>query len=120
MSYGINEVTLVGNLGTDPKEITTKNNKKMAAFRMATNTYAGKDENGESKVDTNWHNIVAFGKKAEACLKTLKVGRSVIVKGKLQNRTWEDSKGEKHYATDIIVTDFIPQGPAPKTSSSEE
>ncbi|MCD8404398.1 single-stranded DNA-binding protein [Tenacibaculum dicentrarchi] len=104
-----NKVQLVGNLGNDPEIITLESGKKLAKFSLATNeTY--KNSAGEKVTDTQWHNLIAWGKIAELIEKYLKKGKEVMVEGKLTYRSYEPSEGEKRYVTEITVNEFLMLG----------
>ena len=59
-----NKVQLIGNLGNDPEIVTLESGKKLAKFSIATNE-SYKNNKGERVTDTQWHNVVAWGKTAE-------------------------------------------------------
>ncbi|MBI4464441.1 MAG: single-stranded DNA-binding protein [Acidobacteria bacterium] len=109
MARSVNKVILVGHLGKDPDVSYTSSGQALAKFSLATNRRS-KDKSGEWKDETDWHNIVAWGKTAEFCGQYLTKGRLVYVEGRIQNRTWEDKEGNKRYATDIVANDVIPLG----------
>jgi single-strand DNA-binding protein len=99
-----NSVQLIGHLGKDP-EVKTFGDKMKAAFSIATSeTY--KNAKGEKVEDTQWHNLVIWGKLAETAGKYLKKGSEVAIEGKLVHRVYETDKGEKRYITEINVNDF--------------
>lgn len=105
MSSFRNRVQLVGNLGADPEVITFDNGKMKANFKMATNeTYSVNDE---VKTDTQWHNIVVWGKQAEITQKYLKKGSEVAIEGKLSYRSYEDKEGQKKFITEILLSNYI-------------
>jgi single-strand DNA-binding protein len=100
-----NHVQLIGRLGNDPQVRTFDSGKKMATFSLATNeTYL--NAKGEKVEDTQWHNIVIWGKKADIAEKYLKKGSEVAVQGKLINRSYE-SNGEKKYVTEISLNELL-------------
>ncbi len=101
-----NSVQLIGRLGKDVELREFTNDRKMARFSLATNRYY-KDKNGETAEETQWHNIVAWGKTAEQMEKMLKKGYEVIIHGRLTYRNWEDKDGVKKYTTEIVADDFI-------------
>jgi single-strand DNA-binding protein len=102
-----NSVQLIGRLGKDP-EVKTFTNSKKASFTIATtDTY--KNQKGEKVEDTQWHNIVIWGKLAGVAEKYLKKGNEVAVEGKLVHRAYE-TNGEKKYITEINVNDFVMLG----------
>src|SRR5882724_11910999 len=99
-----NSGQLIGLLGKDPG-VKTFGDKKKAAFSIATtDTY--KNANGEKVEDTQWHNLVIWGKLADVAEKFLKKGNEVAIEGKLVHRVYETDKGEKRYITEINVNDL--------------
>jgi single-strand DNA-binding protein len=62
-----------------------------------------KDRNGEWREITEWHNVVFWRGLAEAIEKNVRKGHQIFVEGKLRNRSWEDSSGQKRYATEIVA-----------------
>lgn len=102
-----NRVQLIGRLGKDP-EVKEFNDNKKASFSIATSeTY--KNQKGEKVEDTQWHNVVIWGKLAGVAEKYLKKGNEVAVEGKLIHRVYE-SKGEKRFVTEINVNDMLMLG----------
>ncbi len=106
MARGLNKVMLIGHLGADPEVRVLPNGSPVASFSIATNEYY-RDQNGELKERTEWHNIVAYGKLAEICRQYLKKGKQVYIEGRLQTRNWEDKEtGKKNYRTEIICAEM--------------
>jgi len=103
-----NSVQLIGRLGKDP-EVKSFGDKKKAAFSIAT-TDSYKNQKGEKIEDTQWHNIVIWGKLAGVAEKFLKKGQEVAVEGKLVHRVYETDKGEKKFFTEISVNDLVMLG----------
>lgn len=108
-----NSVRLVGNLGNAPEIKTTEGGKKMARFSLATNE-SYRNAKGEKVTETQWHNLVAWGKVAEIAEKLLQKGAEVTVDGKLVNRTYTDKQGEKKYITEVVVSELLVMGSKPK------
>lgn len=106
MSYGLNKVTLIGNLGKDPELKYTPSGEAVVRFSIATNE-SYKDPNGQLVERTEWHNIVAWRKLAELFGQYLKKGSKVYLEGKLQTRSWEDKEGNKRYTTEIVANEFV-------------
>ena len=100
-----NSVQLIGRLGTDP-EVKTFGKSKKASFSIAT-TDSSKNAKGEKVEDTQWHNVVIWGKLAGVAEKYLKKGQEVAIEGKLVHRDYETDKGEKRYITEITVNDLV-------------
>ena len=104
-----NKVQLIGNLGQNPEVKELNDGKKVAKFSLATNeTYRNKA--GEKVTDTQWHNLVAWGKNAEIIEKYLKKGSEVAIEGKLLNRNYTDKEGVKRYVTEIQVSELLMLG----------
>ena len=104
-----NKVQLIGHLGANPEIKNLEGGKTLARFSIATNdTY--KNAKGEKVEDTQWHNVVTWGKTAEIAEKYLKKGSEVAVEGKLTSRTWEDKEGQKKYTTEVVVHEILMLG----------
>ena len=104
-----NKVQLIGNLGQNPEVKELNGGKKVAKFSLATNeTY--KNKAGEKVTDTQWHNLVAWGKTADIIEKYLKKGSEVAIEGKLLNRNYTDKEGVKRYVTEIQVSELLMLG----------
>lgn len=102
-----NSVHLIGFLGKDP-EIKNFGERKRASFSIAT-TDSYKNPKGEKVEDTQWHNVVTWGKLAEVVEKYLKKGQEVAIEGKLVHRVYE-AQGEKRFYTEISVNDLLMLG----------
>jgi single-strand DNA-binding protein len=107
-----NKVQLIGNLGNAPEVKTFESGKKVANFRMAT-TELYRNAKGEKVKETQWHNLVMWGKLAEIAEKYLTVGKEVAVEGKLVNRQYTDKDGNKKYFTEIQVNELLMLGSNP-------
>jgi single-strand DNA-binding protein len=101
-----NKVTLIGNLGNDPEIKSFDGNKKMVKLSVATNEYY-KNNKGERVNETQWHNIIAWGKLAEISERYLKKGAELAVEGKISTRSYNDKEGNKRYTTEIIASDIL-------------
>jgi single-strand DNA-binding protein len=105
----INKVQLVGRLGLDAEIKTFDSGNKKANIRMAT-TEIYRDANGEKKEETNWHNVVAWGKLADIVEKYTQKGSEIMVEGKLRYRMYETKEGEKKYVTEIEARELMLMG----------
>lgn len=104
-----NKVQLIGNLGQDPEVVSLDGGSKLAKFSIATNeTY--KNTKGERITETQWHNIVVWGKLADVVEKFLIKGSEVAVEGKLIHRTYETKEGEKRYVSEIKCNELLMLG----------
>ncbi|MEO0133032.1 MAG: single-stranded DNA-binding protein [candidate division WOR-3 bacterium] len=103
-----NSVQLIGRLGKDP-EVKVFGEKKRASFSIAT-TDSYKNQKGEKVQDTQWHNVVIWGRLATIAEKYLRKGAEVALEGKLVHRVYETQSGEKRYITEISVNDLVMLG----------
>jgi single-strand DNA-binding protein len=104
-----NKVQLIGNLGNDPEIINLESGKTLAKFSIATNeSYT--NNKGEKITDTQWHNVVAWGKTAQIIEKYVTKGKEVAIEGKLTNRSYETKEGEKRYITEIVCNELMMLG----------
>lgn len=106
MADGLNRAMLIGNLGSDPELRFTEGNRAVLKFRIATTeTYLTQDR--EQKQVTHWHNVVIWGKRAEALQKLLSKGSRVYVEGRIETRSYEDKDKIKRSVTEISATNII-------------
>ena len=101
-----NKVQLIGNLGNAPEVRNTETGKKLVRFSIATNEQY-KNAKGERVTETQWHNLIAWGKVADIAEKFLMKGTEVAIEGKLVNRNYMDKEGNKKYITEIQVTELL-------------
>ncbi len=105
----LNKVLLIGNVGRDPEvrylEPNAQNagaNAKVATFTLAT-TERYRDRSGETRENTEWHNIVAWRNTADLVEKYIKKGMQIYIEGRLRTRSWTDQSGNKRYTTEILA-----------------
>ncbi|WP_298769105.1 single-stranded DNA-binding protein [uncultured Fibrobacter sp.] len=106
MAY-LNKVMLIGNIGKDPVISASATGRKRVSFSLATSRRY-RDNNGEQKEQTDWHNIVGWGKIADT-MESLGVhkGMTLYVEGSLTNRSWTDqTTGQKRYSTEVNLDTF--------------
>ena len=101
-----NKVQLIGNLGNAPEVKTFDSGKKMARFSVATSE-SYRNAKGEKGTETQWHNLVAWGKIADIAEKFLTKGKEVAIEGKLINRSYEDKDGKKRTITEVQVNELL-------------
>ncbi len=104
----LNKAMIFGNLTRDPELKSLPSGMQVCSFSLATNRVY-KDRDGKRAEQTDYHNIVVFGRQAETSAQYLKKGASAYVEGRLQTRSW-DKDGEKQYRTEIIA-DRVQFGP---------
>ncbi len=101
-----NKVQLIGHVGNAPEIVTLESGKKLAKFSIATNE-SYKNAKGEKITDTQWHNIVAWGKTAELVENYVPKGKEIGIEGKLTSRSYEDKAGQKRYITEIVCNELL-------------
>ena len=96
----MNKVTLLGRLTKEPElRYTQNNNTAVVKFTLAVN----RRFKSENQPEADFINCQAWAKTAEFIGKYFQKGRQVAVIGRIQNRTWDDAEGKKHYITEVIV-----------------
>lgn len=132
MAGSLNKATIIGNLTRDPELKQIPSGQSVCSFGVATSRN-WKDASGNKQEQTEYHNVVAWGKLAEICGQYLVKGKKVYVEGRLQTREWEGQDGSKRNKTEIVCENMImlgaPSGgsgsasafapPTPSTSPSE-
>jgi single-strand DNA-binding protein len=101
-----NSVHLIGNLGKDVEIKELASGGKRAKIILATNDYY-KNNKGEAVTETQWHNLVAWGKTAELMASLLTKGSEVVIQGKLMHRSYEDKDGITRYTSEVKVNEFM-------------
>lgn len=102
----VNKVILIGNLGRDPEIRSLPSGQTVANFSLATNR-RWKDRDGQRQEQTEWHNVVVFGRQAEVAGQYLTKGKQIYIEGRLQTRSWDDKQsGEKKYRTEVVCENF--------------
>lgn len=100
----INKAIIYGNLTRDPEKRALPSGQAVCSFAVATNrTYTDKD--GKKQEQSEFHDVVAFGKLADVMGQWLKKGRPVYIEGRMQTRSWEQD-GVKRYRTEIVADNF--------------
>jgi single-strand DNA-binding protein len=98
---GVNQITIVGNVGSAPELKYTQNNVPFCRFSVAVNEQWSKD--GEKQERVTWFPVVAFNGKSEACANYLEKGRLVAIVGKVRTREYETKDGTKHQVMQIVA-----------------
>ena len=101
-----NRVQLIGNVGKEPDVRTFESGKTMATFSLATSeTYT--DQNGKQVTDTQWHQIIAWGKTANFIESYVDKGNRLAIDGKLVHRSYNDKDGNTKYITEVVVNEVM-------------
>lgn len=98
----LNKVILVGRVATDPEMRSTPAGQAVCAFRLATNRVWTERESGQKQEKTEYHNIVLWRRLAEIASQFLTKGSLVLIEGRLETRSWEDSAGNRRFRTEVI------------------
>src|SRR6266567_589771 len=104
MAKGFNKVILMGNLTRDPEMRTTPSGQSVTNFSLAVNrTWRSAD--GTNQESVSYIDCVAWGKTGEIIAQYMQKGRSLLVSGRLDQRSWEQD-GQKRSKVEVIVEDF--------------
>ena len=101
----MNQVNLFGRLGKEPEVIQLENGNKVAKISVATSETYKKKDTGEKSTNTEWHNVVCYGKQAEIIEKYFKKGDQILLNGKIQYKSYEKD-GQTRYVTNIVLNSF--------------
>ena len=100
-----NKVTLIGRTGKEV-EIVNFENGILAKVSLATSEFYTNNK-GEKVEETQWHNLVAYGKTAEIMQKYVEKGKEIAVEGKIVYRSYDGNDGQKRYVTEIRVEEIL-------------
>ena len=114
----LNKVFIIGNLTRDPELRTMPAGGSVASFGVATNR-VWKDKQGQQQKDTQFHNVVVFGRQADTVAQYLKKGSSALIEGRIQTRNWEAQDGSKRNRTEIVA-ERVQFGPRRQGQESEQ
>ena len=126
----MNKAILMGRLTKDPElRYTSTNNTAVCNFTIAVDRRFSKQ--GEEK-QADFIPVVVWNKLAEFCGKYFQKGKQVAIVGRIQNRTWDDNEGKRHYITEVVAEEAYfadgrrsdeaparPTGEAPNQETSE-
>ena len=102
MARTINKVELLGRVGTEPEMKYTPNGTAITTLRLATDR---RRQDGETTAD--WHNIVVWGKSAEAVNNYVQKGQRVYVAGRLVQNTWQTEDGQNRQRTEVHASEVV-------------
>lgn len=101
-----NNVSLIGRTGKEVEIVNFDNGSMKASVSLATSDYYT-NANGERVEDTQWHNVVAFGKTAEIMQKYVTKGKEIAIEGKITYRSYDTQDGQKRYITEIRADEIL-------------
>lgn len=105
MARSVNKVILVGNLGRDAETKFTPGGRSRTTFTVATSRSWKDAQTGETKEQTDWHNIVLWG--SEKIAEYLTKGKTVYVEGRLTTRSYETNEGKTAYVTEVVCENIV-------------
>ena len=115
----LNKIILIGNVGGDPEMRYTPNGKAVTSFTVATN-HRYSTASGETREETDWFRISAWGKQGEMCNQYLSKGRQVYVEGRLHARNWEAQDGQMRTSLEVTADRVLFLGKRTEAALSEE
>lgn len=108
----LNKAFVLGNVTKEPEVRAMPSGQQVVNFSIATNRFYT-DQAGQKKQDTEFHNIVAFGKLADTISRYVTKGSLILIEGRIKTRSWDNAAGVKQYKTEIIA-DGLQLGPRPQ------
>jgi single-strand DNA-binding protein len=98
----LNKVILVGRVTADPQVRSTPGGQSVATIGVATNR-TWTDKAGQKQEQTEFHNVVLWGRTAEIAGQYLTKGAMVLIEGRLQTRSWTDKQGQQRKTTEVMA-----------------
>ncbi|HEY4695511.1 MAG TPA: single-stranded DNA-binding protein [Candidatus Hydromicrobium sp.] len=108
MAFGVNNITILGNLTRDPELRFTPNGTAVVSFGLAVNRNIQNKNSGEWETQVDFFNVTAWYKLAENCAESLNKGDRVLVSGRLSQDSWESKEGQKRSTVKIIASAVAP------------
>lgn len=99
----LNKVILIGRLVANPEIRSTPSGQSVCSFRLATNRIWTDRKTGQRQEKTEYHNIVLWQRLAEIAHQFLTKGSLVLIEGRIQTRSWQDSSGNQRFRTEIVA-----------------
>ncbi|NJO86527.1 MAG: single-stranded DNA-binding protein [Lewinella sp.] len=101
-----NSITLIGRVGQTPEMLNTKNGTPYLRFSLATSDRYSTEE-GQAVERTEWHNILVFGKRAEALGPFINKGELLVVTGTLRYQKWVDKYEQNRSSATIHLEELF-------------
>ncbi len=108
MAFGVNNITVLGNITRDPELRFTPSGTAVANFGLAVNRNVQNKNSGEWETQVDFFNVTAWYKLAENCAESLSKGDRVLVSGRLSQDSWESKDGQKRSTVKIIANVIAP------------
>lgn len=106
-----NKVIIVGRVTVDPQLRTTPTGQSVTSLGVATNR-TWMDKGNQRQEQTEFHNVVMWGRTAEIASQFLTKGATVLIEGRLQTRSWTNKQGQQRKTTEILC-ERMQLGPRP-------
>ena len=107
-SLNLNKVVLCGRLTADPELKQTGSGVAVVSFTLAINRrYQSRSAEAGQQQQADFVSVVAWRQTAEFITRYFKKGSALCVTGSIQTRTWQDSQGQKRYATEVVAYDAM-------------
>lgn len=103
MFTDLNRAEIIGNITNDLNLRTTDTGTSVLSFGVATNRRYKSQNSDEWQEETNFHNVVVWGRQAENLAQRAKKGTRLYISGRLTTRSWDDQEGKKNYKTEIVA-----------------
>lgn len=103
-----NNVTIVGNLTRDPELRFTPSGQATTTFGVAVNRRWQNRQTQEWDEATSYFDVVCWAQMAENVAQSLGRGSRVVVSGRLDQRSWENSEGDKRSKIEITADEVAP------------
>lgn len=103
----LNNISIMGRMVKDPELRKTTSGKSICSFVIA-NERSKSSISGEKEVD--FLEVVAWNQSAEFVEKFFKKGSPIVITGRVQTRTYEDSDGAKRKVWNIVANsvEYVP------------
>lgn len=102
----LNRAQIIGRLGQDPEVRYMPSGEAVSNFSVATSEKWKDKQTGNSKEETTWHRVTAFGRQAEIVGEYLKRGSLVFIEGKMTQRKYQDKDGSEKVSHEIRMQDM--------------
>jgi single-strand DNA-binding protein len=112
----LNKAILIGRLTRDPESKALPSGQSVTSFSIATDNFYT-DKSGQKQQQTEFHNIVTFGRLADIASQYMAKGSLVLIEGRIKTRSWKDNSGNQRYRTEILAQN-IQLGPRSSANNS--
>jgi single-strand DNA-binding protein len=114
------KATLIGNVGRDPEMRYTQAGKPVLNFSVACNRWAPPSNEGERREETEWFNVICFGRLAEVAQNLVSKGSKVYIEGRIQTRTYEGRDGQTRHVVEVVANDLQMLSPRQRSDMGDQ